>query len=42
MALAPAFALLAACGSHPATGAQKDVTIGAVAPWPATVYVRQN
>ncbi len=42
IAFAAALAVLAACGSHPEAGAQNAVTIGVVAPWPATVYVRQN
>ncbi|HEX5273912.1 MAG TPA: hypothetical protein VFW34_01395 [Candidatus Rubrimentiphilum sp.] len=42
IAFAAALALLAACGSHPEAGPQKDVTIGVVTPWPATVYVPQN
>jgi hypothetical protein len=42
IALVPVLAVLAACGSHSETGAQNAVTIGAVAPWPATVFVRQN
>ena len=40
--LASALALLAACGSRPETGPQNAVTVGVVAPWPATVYVRQD
>ncbi len=42
IALAPALALLAACGAHPEIGARAAVTIGVITPWPATVYVRQN
>jgi len=41
ISLAPVLALLAACGT-PAGSGTKDVTIGEVSPWPATVFVSQN
>lgn len=35
-------ALLTACAERSGNAAQTAVTIGAVKPWPATVFVRQN
>lgn len=37
-----AIALLAACGSQPEKAPRNAVTIGAVTPWPATLFVGQD